>query len=482
MKKIIQYIYIIDIILFVISLTLIIYSLDFPFYWDNAVQISYPANWYYETNFKYFYLPDNVATGHPTFVGMYFAFLWKLFGRSLFICHLGMFPFVFGLLIQIHRLLSNLKINNFNTKIIILSFIIFDTTILSQLSLITFDIIQLFFFVLCINSILKNKKWLLSFSFCMLIMTSLRGTISAGGIVIFFFLYNYIITTKLSLKSILVFLPGIISIVLFLFLFKYNKGWIVHNTVSNAWEDSGKFASLKEIFRNIGVFIWRLIDYGRVLIYLFFVFFLFKIISKRNVKNKALQILLLIAISQFIVLFPIIIIYKNPFAHRYLIPIIIPITILVIYWVRINFIRSKLLLIILFTCLFSGHFWLYPEKISQSWDGSTIHWNFFNVAKKMDLYFNNNNIDRKEVGTFFSLYQSQYYSHINSKKGGYKKVNMNSDKYILYSNSFNVTDGVVDSIHSDKYWLLVKEFKHNNIFLRLYKNKAIESNNTFKQK
>ena len=63
----------IDLILFLISLLIVFNGLDFPFYWDNVVQISVPANWYYETNFNYFYVPDELATGHQTFIGMLFA-------------------------------------------------------------------------------------------------------------------------------------------------------------------------------------------------------------------------------------------------------------------------------------------------------------------------------------------------------------------------------------------------------------------------
>jgi len=85
LKKQVDFSFTINLLLLIFSAVLIFSALNYPFYWDNTVQISVPANWYYQTNFKFFYLPDSIATGHPTFVGMYFAFLWKLFGRSLLI-------------------------------------------------------------------------------------------------------------------------------------------------------------------------------------------------------------------------------------------------------------------------------------------------------------------------------------------------------------------------------------------------------------
>jgi hypothetical protein len=37
------------------------------FFWDSISQISIPANWYYDNNFMYFFVPDEFATGHLTF-------------------------------------------------------------------------------------------------------------------------------------------------------------------------------------------------------------------------------------------------------------------------------------------------------------------------------------------------------------------------------------------------------------------------------
>ena len=59
-------------LLLLVSVAIIFFFRDAPFYWDNVTQLSVPANWYYSTHFQFFYLPDDIATGHPTFTGMYF--------------------------------------------------------------------------------------------------------------------------------------------------------------------------------------------------------------------------------------------------------------------------------------------------------------------------------------------------------------------------------------------------------------------------
>lgn len=458
----------VEIFLLAFSLILIIISRNYPFYWDNIVQISVPANWYFDTNFNYFFLPDDIATGHPTFIGMYFAAIWKLFGKSLFVTHLAMFPFVFGLAIQINQLIRNLEIQK-NTGFVILIFVLLDTTLLSQMSLITFEVFQLFFYILCINAILNNKKHILSIAFLCLVLTSLRGTICGGGIVLFHIIYDFYKYRNFVLKRYIPYLLGIFAIIAFLFYFYFEKGWVVHNTVSNAWKESAEFASPMEILRNIGVFAWRLVDFGRVIIFVFFALFIFKLIKERKYENSTLRTLFLIIVSQFVVIFPIIIIYKNPFGHRYFIPIIIPVFILVILWVNLFNKEKKIFLTLAFTCLISGHFWLYSKKTAQGWDASTIHWNYFNVRNKMLKYLNENEININNIGTFFPNTDSVKYIDLDTKDIRFKDANINEDNFILYSNAFNVEDVIIDALNTKKKWSIIKEFRLNRIYLRLYK-------------
>jgi hypothetical protein len=473
LKKQVDFSFITNFLLLIFSVVLIFSTLSYPFYWDNTVQISVPANWYYQTNFKFFYLPDSIATGHPTFVGMYFALLWKLFGRSLITSHLGMFPFVFGLPLQIHNLLKNLNIKDSTQVALILGIIILDTTFLSQLSLITFDIIQLFFFFLCINSILTYKNRACAIYFVLLALTSLRGSIMAGGLLIFNLLYNYyFLDHSIKIKDYVKYIPGIISLFLFLLFFRINKGWVIHNIVFKAWNTSGEFASFSQFIRNIGVFIWRLIDFGRVGVFIFFLFFIIKTISIRKFQDNTLKILFMILFSQFIVFFPIIVTSQNPFGHRYLLPIIIPSIILTVYWIQNYTNHIKLWLILISVVLLSGHFWIYPLKISQGWDATTLHWYYFKVSEKMNSYINENKIDKSEIATFFPNRSSRYLTHLEDKQNDTYSGTLFNDKYILYSNSFNVNDNVIDSLFSkNSDWTLTKRYNNHNIFMSLYQKK-----------
>lgn len=474
--------------LFIFSLALIYFTRDFPFYWDNIVQLSVPANYYYDTNFTSFYLPDDIATGHPTFVGMYFAGLWKIFGRTLLVSHLAMLPFVFGLLNELFNLTKNIGVKEKVLTILMLFFVVIDTTFLAQLSLITFDIIQLWLFFLSLNLLIKEKKLALSISFMALMLISLRGAMMAGGLFLFTVVYAHNKHNKIKWKALLPYTFGICALSLFLLLFKINKGWMIHNTVSNKWAEASSYASFSEMVRNTGIFAWRLIDFGRVGFFLVLVFMVLKMLSQNRISEihdqrksealkhktkKPIQLLLWVAITQAMVFLPILIIYTNPFGHRYLLPIMITVNLCVVYWVYHSLTKKWLVLGILFLILGSGHFWLYPPKIAQGWDATTLHWQYFKGQEKMKYYVENKKIPTQEIQTFFPAYYPYQLSYLSEKREDfdYNKEFPNAT-YILFSNAFNVSDGIIDGLSSSSKYTLIHKEREGRIIIELYKKRS----------
>jgi hypothetical protein len=441
------------------------------FFWDTISQISIPANWYYDNNFRQFFVPDESATGHPTFVAMYLAAVWKLFGRTLFVSHLALFPFIFGILFQLFRYI---KRSNERHIFIWLTFalVALDPTLVSQLSLITFDVIQIFLFLWCINSILDKKKIQLSIAFAAICMTSLRGMICGAGIVIFAFLFDYIENKKFSLKPLINFLPGIGLSLIFFGTFYFSKHWIIHNTVSNKWIEFSQFASPVEILRNVGIFGWRLIDYGRLGLWIAFAIILFKLIKFKSVKDTFLRNTLLIALTQFLVFFPVCIIYRNPFGHRYLLPIMIPVAIFTSIWI-LKYTRSKFLIISLFAAvLFSGWFWVYPDKIAQGWDGTPAHWPYYRLKNEMVKFLESENIPVCNVGSFFPNTDSFRLTDLSNKESSFKDDEDLSCEYIIFSNVFNQKDNVIDELFLSVNWVEIKSISRRNVRMILFKRKS----------
>lgn len=438
------------------------------FFWDSISQISVPANWYYDNNFKYFFVPDACATGHPTFVGMYVAFLWKIFGKSLMVSHLAMFPFIFGILYQLDSYLKDAGKDN-TIPFLIFIVVICDSTLVSQMSMVTFDIPQFFFFLLCINCINKRRHLTLSVAFIALMMTSLRGSLCGFGVILYGLLNSHEKNSGLSLKAIFPYLPGLIALLIFLVSFYLHKHWIINNTVSKKWEEFSKFASITGILRNIGLVAWRLIDYGRIGIWILLSIILFMSYKRKTLFDSFFKNTFYIALCQFIVIFPIVIIYKNPFGHRYFLPVIIPVSIAIVYWI-LKYSRFRYVTyILIFIVVVSGSFWVYPDKIAQGWDATPAHWPYYSERNEMLDYLKTNKIPLSSVGSFFPNIASFKLTDLSDDDQSFKDADLEKEEYILFSNVYNQSDEIIDKLFLSNNWTIEKTIKKRSVYMILYR-------------
>jgi hypothetical protein len=438
----------------------------FGFFWDNVMQLSVPANWYFDNNFSSLLVPDEIATGHPPAVSLYLALWWKMLGRTLFVSHLAFAPFIFGIILQLIkfiRLTGSFSRDSF----LILLLLLVDPTLLSQMSLLTFELPMLFFFLLCINSIIDSRFGLLAISFALLCITSLRGTMCGLGVILFALTYNKLIIKRISLNYLIAFLPGLFLFSLFILWFYIEKGWIIHNTVSLRWPGSSEAATISGIFRNAGIFAWRLVDFGRIGIWLFLLIVFIKNGLKGLIQDKNRIILLSIIATQAAVFVPILITSGNPVAHRYLLPIIIPVTIFAGSIINDSF-RRRALYIIVLGVLVSGNFWVYPERIAQGWDATPAHWPYYKLRSEMQQYIILENIPSEEVGSFFPFNFSVFDTDLTGARVATKPAEIDRDKFIVYSNVFNVDDEIIDELFRSGNWIARKKIRYGSVYISLY--------------
>jgi len=455
-----------QILLFVACLTFVLLNHNHFFIFDNIIQIAIPANLYYKDNFTYYFLPDSLATGHPTFVAYYVAIMWKVFDRNLWITHLAFLPFIYGICYQLLYFIKKLGLLKLHTSLIFIT-VILDVTLLCQLSIITFDIIQLFFFLWSINLIINKKKWFLMLAFTGLILTSMRGALCAGGVLLFDILYNFNINNKPNLKRYLFYIPGIASAIAFYLCFYLDKHWIIHNTVSNNWPTTGEIAGPIKFLLNIASFAWQLINYGRLVIYLILVYILYKMIANKTLFNQQFKTIVLVALSQFLVFFPLVV-YKSLLAPKYLLPIIIFVTIASLYWVFTYAKQPKLLYTLLIICTFAGY--LNPS-IHQSWDATPAHWPYYNLRNQMLAYIVDKQIPFNSIGSFFPNLQSTYNTDLTSKEERFVEADSIKNKYIFYSNMYNEAPPFKYLLFNSGKWIIEKEFSGGRVKVVLFKKK-----------
>jgi len=447
-------------------------TINNSFFWDTIQLGSRHANYYFTNNFSNLLLPQTIDSGHIPAFGMYIGFFWKCFGRTLLVSHLAMFPFVLGIIWQLKKLLSFY----FDKKYLGLAFllIILDPTLLSQITLISPDVALVFFFLFSWNSIINNNKILLSIGIILLFLTSMRGMMVSFCLFLIDIFYN--LNSKktfknifnFSLKRSIIYLPALLLFISFSIYHYIEKGWIGFHSDSPWAECFERVDNIKGFIFNLGILTWRILDFGRIGIWI--VFSILVLIYKQKIfKDKSIYPLVFIFICFLIILPSNMVWAKNLLGHRYLLPIYITFAILVakiLFSTSTNLKLRKVLTIIWLLFIVSGNFWVYPNKISQGWDSSLANLPYFNLREQAMQYIENHDIDISEVATFFPNLSTIDDIDLNNDFNKFKSYTK-GDKYLIYANVYNISDEVYDDICNN--YTLIKEFKSPTVHMGIYK-------------
>ena len=460
---------------YLIVATLFSLTLNNGFFWDTIQLGSQHATYYYTNNFSNLLLPNSIDSGHiPTF-GMYIAFIWKIFGRNLIVSHLAMVPFILGILWQLNKIVKKFIKNEYAGWAFML--ILLDPTLLSQITLVSPDVPLVFFFLLGLNSLLDNKKKALAFSIVFLFLTSMRGMMVSFCLLIIDIICNISFSKSIKevffllLKRSAIYLPALIILISFSYYHYLKTGWIgFHN--DSPWAESFENIGFKGILFNIGILGWRIIDFGRIGIWIVFFIMVFKF--KANIiKTKETRLLVLIFLVILIFL-PINMIWaRNLLGHRYLLPIYLSFALLCAHILFTQKMNKKLRLSLIglwLLLLTTGNFWIYPDKIAKGWDSTLAHLPYYKVRQQALEYLDKQHIDYQNVQSFFpnaSVIDDIDLNHDNRK---FMDFNNGSD-YVVYSNIFNINDEDYNLIKNQ--YSVIKQFKSGSLYMDICKKTEI---------
>jgi hypothetical protein len=337
----------------------------------------------------------------------------------------------------------------------------------------TFDIIQVFAFLWSLNSITERKKVQLATAFGILCLTSLRGIICGGGVILYSLIINYLNSKKIKSGDLIPFIPGIILPFVFYAAFYLSRNSLIQDPGPDKWKQFLEFVSPAEMIRNTGIFAWRLIDFGRIGVWIVFAIFILRAIWHLTLTDNFIKNTLIVALTQCIVFFPACILYSNPFGHRYLLPVIIPVAVLTSYWVLKFANKGWIVYTAMLIVLLGGWFWVYPERISQGWDSTPAHWPYYSVRREMISYMDSANIPADSVGSFFPNTASFMLTDLSVRTGSFREADPVTDKYILSSNVFNLKDQVIDDLSERNKWTRVKIISRRNVWMSLFRSNPV---------
>ena len=438
-------------ITYLIAFLLVVINKENGFFWDTIQLGSEHGNFYYSNSFSNLLLPMDLDSGHiPTF-GMYIALVWLLFEKSLMISHLAMLPFALGIVLQLNYLCKRFVPEKYAGIALLLVFI--DATLLSQITLVSPDVPLMFFFLLALNSVLKNKRFLIAVSVMLLFLTSMRGMM-LGFCLVFIDVYANLdyqnLFSKKKIKELfkrsLLYLPALLLFLSFSLYHYHEKGWIGYHKDS-PWADCFEQTDFKGFLFNIGLLGWRILDFGRVGVW--FVMLILFLKYKTQILNEPKNKILFFSFVVVLFFLPANMLWaKNLMGHRYLIPIYILFSLLTAKVLFSDFVGLRLRNILIFLWLFialSGNFWIYPPKIAKGWDSTLAHLPYYKLRLEMIQFLEAQKIDFKDVDSFFPNYYPINEIDLNQDKRAFENYTLgNNSKYIFYSNIYNVDDATYD--------------------------------------
>ncbi len=423
-------------ILFYILFTIL--TLNLPFFGDHVSLISAPANFIYDTSFHTLILPDELNSGHPPFYALLHAVVWKVFGRTLIASHC--ITLLATLLLYVQFVSFSKKIHSEQQLPIAILLFVAQPVIITQVSLMSTDILLCAMFLLGLNSIISGKRKLLAVAIAISLLISLRGFLTVG----FLFICELILSKgsgkqffRMSLFYFLSALPALCW-----HIYHYTEtGWMLANPIS-PWAAGRDFVSFKYLPGKVFEYALRFIEFGMIIPWLVI------IISLRKLFQSVLSrpyIRILIAGLLFFSLF--IIFFRNPVMLRYLLPLQIICLVLTAKMLS-EIVKPQLKRILtgsIAIVFIAHHFFAYPQMRSSvfeySWgEGSLAHLSYFKFREQGKSLLEAHSIQPAKVYTGFPDYKSFNDTNLNGEYFGYQPIPDNgiqSCPYIFYSNIMN---------------------------------------------
>ena len=446
------------------------------FFWDTIQLGSIHAHFYLENNFSTLILPENIDSGHPPTFGIYLALVWKFFGKSLPVSHFAMLPFLWGIIFYGNEL-GKYFFQNSLFRLGLLGLILLDPCFAGQAILVSPDVVVVLFLLMSLVGIFQKKPWLLAIGIIGLCLLSMRGIMVAAAIFVFDFLNTFfILKKKIKVKTIFVnALPYTVGVGLGLAFLLYHyveTGWMGYHE-NSPWAPAFEKVDVAGGLRNVAILGWRLLDFGRIFLWVIILFSGIQILKNKELFDTQLKQIICLFLSLMFFLTPALIIHKMLLGHRYVLPIYLIIDLLTVYLIFIT-IKTRKWKIIFFTFAFlglsTGNLWIYPKKIAQGWDSTLAVLPYFELRKEMMTFIRGQEIPLEKIGSAFPNVVPIKYIDLENSMEQFEVKNFQQQDYIFYSNVYNdFTDEEIDELVSD--WQVVKKLERHRICIILYRKK-----------
>ncbi len=481
-------------------------SLPLPFFWDSILLGSEVGQHFLAEGLDAWILPNALDSGHPPGFGWYLALWWTALGPTLPVAHLAMFPVLVMIWWNFYRLLLTLLPGPSleASRALAAGLLILEPTFAAQAIHIGPDLMLLAFYLGALNAIINRRPWILTLLLIGMGMVSLRGCFGVASLwftALILERHGAFLTasgaahhgknirnsrhsshTRQPVKdrkhagsssrifnkfTLIPFVAATAVITGWLCWHALKTGWFLVNPQS-AWSSSHGFAGITGMLRNLGLVAWRVLDFGRLVLWVPGLAWF--ILWWKNRKSDLPEFRLILVFAVPLLTFTVALLpFSNPIAHRYFLMVFV----LALPWFafricQLEISRRQFFLIMVVAMLGFGHRWIYPDKIAKGWDASLAHLPYFSLMSKAWAEIPEPGL----VYTEFPLYKPMQSIRPGSsqQRESFQKVpgNWLDCDYVLYSNIINdIPDEAYDEITGK--WPLQREWSQGRVFIRLYR-------------
>lgn len=397
-------------------------------------------------------------------MGIYLAAWWKIFGKNLPASHFAMLPFLLGIVWQLHRLVKYFIEPTYFHLVLLL--LLVDPTLLAQSTLVSPDIVLVFFFFWALNCILHKQRVKLAVALLFLSLISTRGMIQVGVLLVAnvlcaVVLFRERLSTAKIINILPPFLPTIALMILWQLHLYLNVGWIGYAPASRMYQVTDWLGFV----RNVVILGWRFVDFGRIVVWVIGIVVLWLTVRRRAITREG--VFLALCFLATVALMSPLLFYTNPIGHRYYLPSYLLFALLVYHQLsRLKPALMRPLGMLTIVVLLTGNLLVYPEKIAQGWDASLAHLPYYQARAEMIEFIRARKLDISQIGTAFPNTWSFKYTDLVEDTTKFREKNLARDQYVLYSNVFNsFTDEEIDELQR---WKVLHKIETITVKMILY--------------
>lgn len=447
------------------------FSLHIPFFWDGTFFSEISVHFFKE-GYNGFISPEQTDTGGFPMYSAYLTLCWKIFGKSLAVSHIAILPFLLGIAFEYFKLAKRYLSDKMLFFAMVL--LIIEPVLITQSVLMGYDILMVWLFLLSLNLLLSNKYKLFSIALIFLCMSSMRGVILGISLLVI----DYLLNKKISIFWFSKYVPTILIIIVWSIYHHQQTGWFFFSPQREKTDES--FLPFSMAIKQAGYIIWKINDFGRVVLWIFMLIAGFRLYKKTKSENF-FQLVKIVFVPMIILLICMSFL-ANPVGHKYFIVVFLCLQIAICYLLQqiSSSIKRNVLFISFCIVLIAGNFWIYPERYGNGWDSSLKILPFFELKNKMDEYIIQNKIPLEKIGTQYPLIADKRFSHLLDSSFHYTNVwkgPVSNYDYYLQSNVIN-TDIPEQIEKVKKSWTLLKMERSGQVYIELYSRMGIPCSDT----